>query len=106
MKKVLLYLIILCTALGLSAQTFTEWQDPAVFEVNKLYPRAHIPQNNLFQSPYITSLNGQWTFHYVPNADERPIDFFRTDYDDSGWDSISVPGNWAPTPRWTVNLLL
>ena len=94
MKKVLLYLIILCTALGLSAQTFTEWQDPAVFEVNKLYPRAHIPQNNLFQSPYITSLNGQWTFHYVPNADERPIDFFRTDYDDSGWDSISVPGNW------------
>ena len=94
MKKHLLYLIILCTALGLSAQTFTEWQDPAVFEVNKLYPRAHIPQNNLFQSPYITSLNGQWTFHYVPNADERPIDFFRTDYDDSGWDSISVPGNW------------
>ena len=94
MKKVLLYLIILCAALGLSAQTFTEWQDPAVFEVNKLYPRAHIPQNNLFQSPYVTSLNGQWTFHYAPNADERPIDFFRTDYDDSGWDSISVPGNW------------
>ena len=94
MKKVLLYLIILCAALGLSAQTFTEWQDPAVFEVNKLYPRANIPQNNLFQSPYVTSLNGQWTFHYVPNADERPIDFFRTDYDDSGWDSISVPGNW------------
>jgi len=94
MKKVLLFLIIFCTALGLSAQTFTEWQDPAVFEVNKLYPRANIPQNNLFQSPYVTSLNGQWTFHYVPNADERPTDFFRTDYDDSGWDSIPVPGNW------------
>ena len=94
MKKHLLYLIVLCAALGLSAQTFTEWQDPAVFEVNKLYPRANIPQNNLFQSPYVTSLNGQWTFHYVPNADERPTDFFRTDYDDSGWDSIPVPGNW------------
>ena len=94
MKKLLLYLIILCTALGLSAQTFTEWQDPAVFEVNKLYPRAHIPQNNLFQSPYVTSLDGQWAFYYVPNADERPTDFFRTDYDDSEWDSIPVPGNW------------
>lgn len=94
MKKSLLYLIIFCTALGLSAQTFTEWQDPAVFEVNKLYPRANIPQNNLFQSPYVTKLNGQWTFHYAPNADERPTDFFRTDYDDSSWDSIPVPGNW------------
>ena len=94
MKKSLLYLIIFCTALGLSAQTFTEWQDPAVFEVNKIYPRANIPQNNLFQSPYVTKLNGQWTFHYAPNADERPTDFFRTDYDDSSWDSIPVPGNW------------
>ena len=94
MKKSLLYLIIFCTALGLSAQTFTEWQDPAVFEVNKLYPRANIPQNNLFQSPYVTMLNGQWKFLYVPNADERPTDFFRTDYDDSSWDYIPVPGNW------------
>ena len=96
MKKNLLCLIILCTALGLSAQTFTEWQDPTVFEVNKLYPRANIPQNNGFtdDNPYFKSLNGQWKFHYVPNADERPLDFFHTDYDDSGWDSIPVPGNW------------
>ena len=96
MKKVLLYLIILCTALGLSAQTFTEWQDPAVFEVNKLYPRAHIPDYNESADNLmnIEWLDGQWTFHYVPNADERPTDFFRTDYDDSGWGTISVPGNW------------
>ena len=94
MRRKILFFLFFFISLGLSAQTFTEWQDPAVFEVNKLYPRAHIPQNNLFQSPYVTSLNGQWTFHYAPNADERPIDFFRTDYDDSGWDSISVPGNW------------
>ena len=104
MKKHLLYIIILCAALGLSAQTFTEWQDPAVFEVNKLYPRANIPQNDPFieevvfdphiGDPYFVRLDGIWDFHYVPNADERPADFFRTDYDDSGWDSISVPGNW------------
>lgn len=96
MKKSLLYLIIFCTALGLSAQTFTEWQDSKVFEVNKLYPRANIPQNNEYFSHglFFENLDGQWTFHYVPNADERPMDFFRTDYDDSGWDSIPVPGNW------------
>jgi len=94
MKKNLLCLIILCTALGLSAQTFTEWQDPAVFEVNKLYPRANIPQNCRDAMHHVSTLDGQWKFHYVPNADERPTDFFRTDYDDSGWDSIPVPGNW------------
>ena len=96
MKKHLLFFIIFCVTFSLHAQTFTEWQDPAVFEVNKLYPRANIPQNNGFtdDNPYFESLNGQWKFHYVPNADERPTNFFRTDYDDSGWGTIPVPGNW------------
>ncbi len=96
MKKYLLYIIIYSLCLGLSAQTFTEWQDPAVFEVNKLYPRANIPDYNESADNLmnIEWLDGQWTFHYVPNADERPADFFRTDYDDSGWGTIPVPGNW------------
>ena len=95
MKKHLLYLTIFCTALGLSAQTFTEWQDPKVYEVNKMYPRAHFPQNeSLYLNDGVMSLDGTWKFHYVPNADERPIDFFNTEYDDSKWGTISVPGNW------------
>jgi len=95
MKKHLLYLIILCAALGLSAQTFTEWQDPAVFEVNKLYPRANIRDNNQSADNFnIEWLDGKWKFHYVANADERPTDFFRTDFDDSNWGTIKVPGNW------------
>ena len=96
MKRKLLLILFFFVSLGLSAQTFTEWQDPKVFEVNKLYPRANIPQNNEYFSHglFFENLDGQWTFHYVPNADERPMDFFRTDYDDSGWDSIPVPGNW------------
>ncbi|MBP5650689.1 MAG: hypothetical protein J6X01_06400 [Bacteroidales bacterium] len=96
MKRILIIIIISCLILGLSAQTFTEWQDPAVFEVNKLYPRASIPQNNehFVLSSFFENLGGQWNFLYVPNADERPTDFFRTDYDDSGWGTIPVPGNW------------
>ncbi|MCR4857792.1 MAG: hypothetical protein K5890_06310 [Bacteroidales bacterium] len=94
MKKNIVSLTILCLCLGLSAQTFTEWQDPAVFEVNKLYPRANIPQNCRDAMHRVSTLDSQWTFHYVPNADERPTDFFRTDYDDSGWGTIPVPGNW------------
>ena len=89
-------LLLFCAGLTAGAQTFTEWQDPAVFEVNKLYPRANIPQSNRFTADnlYVKSLDGIWKFRYVANADERPTDFFRTDYDDSGWDSIPVPGNW------------
>ena len=94
MKRLLIHLVVLCTCLAATAQPFTEWQDPAVFEVNKLYPRANIPQNSGDAMHRVSTLDGQWTFHYVPNADERPTDFFRTDFDDSGWDSIPVPGNW------------
>ena len=35
-----------------------------------------------------------WKFHWAPNPDERPKDFFRTDYDVSKWDDIKVPMNW------------
>ncbi len=111
MKKHLLYIIILCAALGLSAQTFTEWQDPAVFEVNKLYPRAHIPQNDPFieevvfdphiGDPYFKRI--EWmAFNYVPNADERPTDFFRTDYDESKglWMVEFIPRNWELHQGW------
>ena len=97
MKRILIITTIFCLCLTVGAQTFTEWQDPAVFEVNKLYPRAHIPQNNrsFVNDPrLVENLDGVWKFHYVPNADERPTDFFRTDYDDSGWGTIPVPGNW------------
>ena len=97
MKKLLLYIILCCACLAASAQTFTEWQDPAVFEINKLYPRANIPANNGNSNfiHYIDyGVSQMWKFYYAPNADERPLDFFRIDYDDSGWDFIPVPGNW------------
>jgi beta-galactosidase len=45
-------------------------------------------------SPFYQSLNGQWRFHWVKSPDERPMDFYKTDFDVSGWDSIPVPSNW------------
>lgn len=89
-----LSLIVLCIALQISAQTFNEWQDPAVFEINKLYPRANILQNNESAMIPQLDLNGLWKFRYVENADERPTDFFRADYDDKDWNELQVPSNW------------
>lgn len=90
-------LTLICTwfiTLFSYAQSFTEWQDPTVFEVNKLYPRANIPANDLCNALPFLSLNGTWKFDFVKNADERPTDFFNVDYDDKDWKELAVPANW------------
>src|SRR3954464_8378611 len=33
-------------------------------------------------SPWFKSLAGRWKFHWAPSPDERPQEFFRTDFDD------------------------
>ena len=40
------------------------------------------------------TLNGTWKFNWVQNADQRPTDFYKVDFNDKGWDNIQVPGVW------------
>ncbi len=40
------------------------------------------------------SLNGMWKFHWVPKPDERPVDFYKPEFDVSSWADIDVPSNW------------
>ena len=51
-------------------------------------------QDNHAQSPWFESLNGDWKFHWAPDPDNRPADFYKPDFDVSGWDDIPVPSNW------------
>jgi len=46
------------------------------------------------RSQYHQSLNGSWSFHWSKNPAGRPKDFYKMDFDSSGWDQISVPSNW------------
>ncbi len=39
-------------------------------------------------------LNGNWKFNWVRQPSERPVKFYRTDFDASGWSEIPVPSNW------------
>ncbi len=39
------------------------------------------------------SLNGTWKFAYTEHPDNRPADFYQTDYDVTGFDDITVPGH-------------
>lgn len=40
------------------------------------------------------SLNGIWKFRWVQDPHSRPLDFFKTAFDDSKWDDFKVPANW------------
>ncbi|MCP4725952.1 MAG: DUF4981 domain-containing protein, partial [bacterium] len=56
-------------------------------------PEAALSADNV-SSVYSMSMNGSWKFNWVKKPADRPLDFYKTDYDVSGWDEISVPGNW------------
>lgn len=45
-------------------------------------------------SSLVISLNGNWKFHWSPQPSERPTDFYKPEYDVSGWKEIDVPSNW------------
>ena len=80
-----------------------EWQSPDSLACNKEQPHAWffsfrnveearkvLPEN----SYYWQSLDGQWKFHWASRPEERPKDFYLTDYDVSKWDDILVPLSW------------
>jgi beta-galactosidase len=80
-----------------------EWEDPAVFAVNREPPRATFfalesrelaLTRDWAASRYVRSLNGPWKFHWVERSAERPTGFFAEGFDDSEWGTIAVPGNW------------
>ena len=46
------------------------------------------------ESSYCHVLNGMWKFNWVAWPNQRSVDFYKTDYDVSGWKEIPVPSNW------------
>ncbi|ASY32102.1 MULTISPECIES: glycoside hydrolase family 2 TIM barrel-domain containing protein [unclassified Streptomyces] len=46
------------------------------------------------RSPYRQSLDGNWKFTYVERPADALDDFYRTDLDDSGWETVPVPSAW------------
>lgn len=89
-------------SLPLVAQTH-DWENQAIFRINKEAPRAtSMPFANRdsaltklrLESPWCQMLNGDWKFHYSGSPATRPADFFKPDFDVSGWKEITVPSNW------------
>lgn len=80
-----------------------EWDNIAVLQVGAekphatmmVYPTAELARAaDRTRSPWFLSLNGQWKFHGVLRPADRPLDFYRTDFNDASWRSIPVPSSW------------
>ena len=93
---------LLCSTTAFPQQR-NEWRDPTVNEVNRLpmhsnffaYESADLAATGeRAGSERFLSLNGTWRFAWVANADQRPTDFYRVDYNDGHWDTMQVPGLW------------
>lgn len=108
MKHLLISLAMLGAAAPMCAAndaqpTYTEWHDLQVNEVNR-FPlhssffayenRDAALRGEMTKSSNYLSLNGEWKFKWVENADQRPTDFYKTDLDDSGWTKMQVPAIW------------
>ena len=94
MKRILTFLSLALTAtfLPLAAQTakMEPWQDPNVFEQNRMPMRATF----VTAQQQTLSLNGLWKFYFNPTIEGRLKGFEAVGYDDSAWDEIPVPGLW------------
>ena len=102
-KIIIVALMILFVSSSCDRASNDDWQNPKIFEINKLPARAHFfsyeseklaKQNNPMLSQNFYSLNGSWKFNLSPNSNDKPLNFFDEDFDDSKWSDINVPGNW------------
>lgn len=80
-----------------------EIENPELLGINKEpYHATLMPYANLKEalvakrhaSSLCRTLNGQWKFNWVQRPEQRPLDFYKNDYDVSNWKEIPVPSNW------------
>ena len=105
MKRIFYSLfVVLCSmAMPAHAQQFTEWQDMKVNEINRFMTHASFfayenkekaLRGDMKASDNFLTLHGNWSFKWVENADQRPTDFYKTDYNAQGWGTMKVPAIW------------
>ena len=102
MKRQLLTCCLAMCSLATMAQ-HDEWKNPEINAVNRAPMHTNYfayssseeaAKADKQNSSNFMTLNGIWKFNWVKNADARPTDFYRTDYNDKGWGQMKVPGVW------------
>ncbi len=73
--------------------SFTAWETEAAARMARPIAPFYLTDHPT-TAPWYRSLNGEWKFHWSPRPADRPLDFYRDDFDDTAWPSIPVPANW------------
>ncbi len=70
-----------------------EWlANPEIFEVNR--EKAHSDHTYTTKDGNLRqSLNGTWKFNYCEHPDNKPADFYKSDFDVTSFGEIKVPGH-------------
>lgn len=102
-KKLILVFCLLPVLFVTARAQQNEWLDPNVNEINRApmhtsffaYENEQLAINGQKEaSVNFLTLNGTWKFNWVKDADMRPLDFFKTGFNDKGWSQMPVPGIW------------
>ena len=94
MRKILLGMVALLASSTLSATEHHDWEDNHVLQINREPARAYFIPYGEKVGDRMLSLNGEWQFRWTKTPYWRIKDFYRTDFDDSGWIKFPVPANW------------
>ncbi|MBF4472401.1 glycoside hydrolase family 2 TIM barrel-domain containing protein [Flavobacterium sp. HJJ] len=110
MKKIRTGIVLFCLSaiygtavFGQEKNSRNDWENPEVFQINREPARASfLPyadeasalKDNYTSSPWYFPLNGKWKFSWAPTPDQRPKDFYKTDFSTLEWKEIEVPSNW------------
>lgn len=95
------FLMAFCFSTAFSQSN--EWENPNVNSINRLpmhtsffayNSELEALNDDMKNNDNFLSLNGEWKFYWVKNADQRPADFYKNDYKDNDWETIHVPGIW------------
>lgn len=101
-RNLICFYFLLSVNIVLIAQS-TEWQDPKFNQIHRepmhasyfAYESIDKSRNgSKEESSNFISLNGKWRFNWVKDATDRPMDFYKSDYNDKSWNLIKVPGMW------------
>lgn len=85
----------------MDGRILNDWEDPNMIGQNK--EPGHVlalPYDDPIDairkapSPYKLSLNGIWKFYWVIGVNNKPVEFYKMDYNDSSWDDLEVPSVW------------
>ncbi len=90
MRRIFLAACLPLLCVSVHAQKAEDWQNPAVFEINRMPMRATF----VTDQQQTLNLNGLWKFYFNEAPENRLKGFENPSFDDSAWREIPVPGHW------------